>query len=461
MSDTALTLGWEEWCALGALNLPALKVKVDTGARTSALHAFDIEPAGTGDAPMVRFGVHPIPGRHDLVIRCTAPITDRREVTSSNGETEYRYVITSDITIGPRTWPVELTLTDRGAMAYRMLLGRQALVGQAVVSPGESFCQPRLNYDVYPAPQPAAQMPDRPLHIAILSRDGAGYTPRRLVDEARARGHSADIIDTNRCYMAMNALAPQVHMAGAPLPRYDAVIPRIGSASTAYGAALVRQFETIGTHCLNASDAITASRDPIHTHQLLDRAHIASPATAFAASPRDSAHLIPLVGHAPVALKLLDPTAPSGMIKADGPASVGSVIRAFRGLKANLLVQEFHADARGDIKCLVLAGKLVATLGRKTPGAAGHTVKAKPTKSERLLAQKAARALKLTLASVDILRTPDGPKVLSLSATPGLSAFDTATGLNTAGLVLDHLEKRLRPAPKRRAKPRQTTPQSP
>ncbi|WP_108482501.1 RimK/LysX family protein [Oceaniglobus ichthyenteri] len=452
MSDTPLTLGWEEWCALPNLNLPALKVKVDTGARTSALHAFDIEPGGTADAPWVKFAVHPIPGRHDLVVRCTAPIHDRREVTSSNGETEYRYVILSDITIGPKTWPVELTLTDRGAMAYRMLLGRQALGDHAVVSPGQSFCQPQLSYACYPAARRTTPVPDRPLSIAILSRDGTGYTSRCLLDEARERGHKAEIIDTMRCYMAMNALAPEVHLGGAPLPRYDAIIPHIAAGSTPYGAALVRQFETIGTHCLNSSDAIIASRDSMHMHQLLARAHIAIPATAFAASPRDSEYLIPLVGQAPVALKLLDPTTPTGMIKADSPAAAGSVIRAFRGLKANLLVQEFQHQTRGDIKCLVLGGKLIAALARKTANADTHTQPVKPTKAERLLAQKAARALKLTLASVDILRTVDGPKVLSLSATPGLSRFETASGTNIAGLILDHLESRLRPTPKPRKK---------
>jgi len=455
MPDTPLTLGWEEWCALPALKLPALKVKVDTGARTSALHAFDIEPFGPEGAPMVRFAVHPIAARHDLVVRCTAPVHDRREVTSSNGETEYRYVILSDITIGPRTWPVELTLTDRGAMAYRMLLGRQALGGDTVVTPGVSFCQPALSYDVYPAARRHAAQPDRPLTLAILSREPNGYTPRRLADEAEQRGHTARVIDTARCYMAMNALAPEVHYDGAPLPRFDAVIPRIGKSYSVYGAALVRQFETIGIHCLNGSDAITSSRDPIHAHQLLSRYHIGMPATAFAASPKDTGNLIGLVGKAPLVLKLLDSAAGNGMVRADTRSAAASVITAFRGLRANFLVQDYLLEAAGrDIRCLVLGGKFIAALERKAPGngdlpSTPHTQLAKATKRERETAQKAARALKLGLASVDLLRTPEGPKVLSLSATPGLSRFESATGRNIAALVLDLLETRLRPAPRR------------
>ena len=142
MTDKApFALGWEEWAKLPALGLPALKVKVDTGARTSALHAFDIESFGPSNAPMVRFNIHPVSGREDIVIACSAKVVDRREVTSSNGETELRYVITTDISIGARTWPIEITLTNRTNMAYRMLLGRQAIADDMIVTPSESFCQ--------------------------------------------------------------------------------------------------------------------------------------------------------------------------------------------------------------------------------------------------------------------------------------------------------------------------------
>ncbi len=150
MTDKApFALGWEEWASLPDLGLPALKVKVDTGARTSALHAFDIEPFGHDDAPKVRFNVHPVPGREDITISCSADVVDRREVTSSNGETELRYVIASDIKMGDHIWPIEITLTNRNTMAYRMLLGRQAISENMVITPSESFCQPRLDSSVY------------------------------------------------------------------------------------------------------------------------------------------------------------------------------------------------------------------------------------------------------------------------------------------------------------------------
>ena len=145
-------LGWEEWIALPGLGLPAIKAKVDTGARTSALHAVFVEPFGSKRKPKVRFGVHPIPRRADVEIICEAPVVDRRAVRSSNGKLEQRYVISTPLRIGDREWPIEVTLTNRDAMSYRMLLGRQAIGGGVLVDPASSFRQPRLRYKLYELP---------------------------------------------------------------------------------------------------------------------------------------------------------------------------------------------------------------------------------------------------------------------------------------------------------------------
>lgn len=457
--DPPFRLGWEEWCALPDLGLPALKAKVDTGARTSALHAFDIEPFGPANAPKVRFTVRPIPGRHDLTLACSAPIFDRREVTSSNGETEFRYVIESRLAMGGRAWPVELTLTDRGAMAYRMLLGRRAIQPDMVVAPNESCLQPVLGYDVYGQAKLRSAAPDRPLRIAVLSREADSYTARRLVEEGTARGHTVEIINTARCYMAMNALAPEVYYDGKRLPRYDAVIPRIGVSMTRYGCAVVRQFETIGTWSVNSAEAITLARDPIHAHQVLARYHIGMPATAFAASPKDTRNLIGLVGTAPLVIKLLDSDQGDGIVLAETRKAAESVIDAFRGLSANFLVQDFVPDTAGaDIRCLVLNGKVIGALQRRPRDENGRpglrtdafTKSVRTTKVERDTAQRAAKAFRLGLCSVDLLRGAEGPKVLALGPTPGFERFEAAGGGNLAAPLFDVIEKRLRPVPRRK-----------
>lgn len=453
-----LQFGWEEWISLPDLGVPAIKAKVDTGARTSALHAFDIETFGPAARPKVRFTVHPIPGRDDLVIPCSALIIDRREVASSNGERELRYVIQSTLSVNGDHWPIEITLTNRATMTSRMLLGRQALKDHISIVATDRFLQPELSYDVYHTSRMRTAQPKRALRIAVLSRED-NFSTRRLVEEGEARGHSVEVIDTTRCYMAINALAPEVHYDGKRLPRYDAVIPRIGASITAYGAAVIRQFETIGTFCVNPSAGITASRDKLYAHQLMARARVGMPNTAFAASPKDTGNLIGLVGTAPLIVKLLESTQGKGVVLAETRKAAESVIDAFRGLKANFLVQDFVKEAAGeDIRCLVVGGKVVASM--KRTGAegdfrsnlhrGGSARSVRITKAERETALRAARVFDLNLAGVDLLRADSGPKVLEVNSSPGLEGIEGATSKNIAGALYEMIEARARPAPVRR-----------
>lgn len=438
-------LGWEEWAALPDLGLPALKVKVDTGARTSALHAFDIEPFDDAGTPRLRFGVHPVPGRDDISIVCTADVADRREVISSNGEAELRYVIRTDIRIGTRQWPIEITLTNRTTMAYRMLLGRTALDEEIRVSPSESFCQPKLTYDGYSGVETGHP---RPLAIAILTREPEAYTTRRLIDAGEAAGHRVDVIDTARCYMVIDARTPEVHCDGARLPRYDAVIPRIGTSMTAYGSAVLRQFEMIGTYCLNGSAGVTATRDKMAAHQTLARAGLALPLTALAHSPKDSGNLMGLVGPAPLMVKLMDAAPGQDVVLAETQKSAQTVISAFRGLKADFLVQSFLRDAVS-LRFVIVGKKVVAAIewpGNDTPSAR-TTV---PSGDERKSALRAAKAFGLGFAAVDMLRTSDGPLVLKVSTTPALEDAERITAKDIAARVIDDLTQRLRPEPRPR-----------
>ena len=157
-----LILGWEEWIALPGLGLPAIKAKIDTGAKTSALHAETIEPYGPAAAPRVRFTIRPAARRPDIVVACSAPVIDHRSVVSSNGGREQRFVIQTDLAIDGHVWPIEVSLSDRREMSYRMLLGRQALkAGQLLIDPGASFCQPKLGFRLYPgfkAKRPTAKL---------------------------------------------------------------------------------------------------------------------------------------------------------------------------------------------------------------------------------------------------------------------------------------------------------------
>ncbi|MBT8411060.1 MAG: 30S ribosomal protein S6--L-glutamate ligase [Octadecabacter sp.] len=455
--DSVIRLGWEEWLGLPELGLPTIKAKVDTGARTSALHAFDIETFGPASKPKVRFAIHPVPNREDLVIPCSATVVDRREVTSSNGETEMRYVIETMLDAGlGAQWPIEVTLTDRGGMVSRMLLGRQALRDDVIVQPTERFLRPVRNFDVYSAKKIKTTKAPRPLRIAILSREPNNYSTKRLVHEGEERGHTVEVIDTTRCYMAINALAPEVYYDGKRLPRYDAVIPRIGATVTSYGTAVLRQFETLGTYCVNGSAGITASRDKLHAHQVLAAQKIGMPTTAFAASPKDTGNLMALVGTAPLIVKLLESTQGKGVVLAETKKAAESVIDAFRGLKANFLVQDFVKEAAGeDIRCFVIAGKVVAAMRRTSAGddfrsnlhRGGSAEMTKISAEERRVAVKSAKAFSLGLAGVDLLRSTTGPKVLEVNSSPGFEGIEAASKKNLAGLLFDHIEEQVRPTP--------------
>ena len=454
-----ITFGWEEWVALPQLGLPALKVKVDTGAKTSALHAFDIEAFGSAANPKVRFTVQPIPGRDDLAITCSSNIIDRREVTSSNGESENRYVIETQLKIGDETWPIEVTLTNRAGMASHMLLGRQALKDNIAISATDRFCQPELNYDIYSNKGLLQASPQRALRIAVLSREPNNYSTRRFVEEGEARGHTIEVISTTRCYMAINNMSPEVHCDGKRLPRYDAVIPRIGASITSYGTAVVRQFETIGTYCLNGSDGINSSRDKLFAHQILARHKIGMPSTAFASSPKDNGNLIGLVGTAPLIVKLLESTQGKGVVLAETRKAAESVIDAFRGLKASFLVQDFVKEAAGeDIRCLVVGGKVIASMKRTGADGdfrsnlhrGGHAASVRITKEERETAVRSARAFGLNLAGVDLLRSSSGPKVLEVNSSPGLEGIETVSKRNVAGAIFEKIERSVRPSPARR-----------
>lgn len=448
-NETTLDLGWEEWVSLPGLSLPAIKAKVDTGARTSALHAIAIEPFGTESKPQVRFIMHPDPADPTIEVVCSAHVIDRRNVTSSNGTSELRYVIIAQIHIGGKDWPIELSLTNRETMGYRMLLGRSALRDDIQVIPSSSFVQPKLSFDVYKKRRAKNTIPRRPLRIGILTQEPNNYSNKRMIEAAEARGHTIECIETSRCYMAINAHKPEVYYDGEVLPRYDAIIPRIGSRLTFYGMAVVRQFESMGVYCLNNATPIGTSRDKLLAHQVLSSHGLDMPATAFAKSSHDTTGILDLVGGAPVVVKLLESTQGKGVVLAENRKAASALIDAFRGLNAHFLVQEFVKEANGsDLRCFIVQGKVVGAMMRTAQAGefrsnvhqGGSVKKARLTKDERRAALKAAKIMKLNVAGVDILRSSTGPKILEVNSSPGLEGIEMATNKDIASAMIECIE---------------------
>jgi len=290
--------------------------------------------------------------------------------------------------------------------------------------------------------------------IAILSRDGTLWSCKRLREAAQQRGHLVEILDPLSCYMNISPAASSIHYKGRQLPHFDAVIPRIGSAITFYGTAALRQFELLGSYPLNESVAITRARDKLRSLQLLARQGIDLPITGIAHSPDDTHDLIEMVGGAPLVVKLVEGTQGIGVVLAETRQAAESVVDAFRGLNAHILVQEYVKEAKGrDIRCLVVGDEVVASIERQAKegdfrsnlhrGGVARVVEITPR--EREMALLAARTLGLDVAGVDILRADRGPLVMEVNASPGLEGIEKTTGIDIAGKMIGWIERHATP----------------
>lgn len=289
------------------------------------------------------------------------------------------------------------------------------------------------------------------MKIALLTRAGDRlYSNRRLVEAATERGHEMEYVHTLNCYMDIDPESPSVHLGGEELPRFDAVIPRIGASVTFYGSAVLRQFEMMGTYPLNESVAITRSRDKLRSLQILARSGIGLPLTGFAHSTKNTNDLIHLVGGAPLVLKLLEGTQGKGIVLAETHKAAETIIDTFRQLNANFLVQEFIKEAGGaDIRAFVVGDKVVAAMMRQAPKGefrsnlhrGGKASLVKLTPGERRTAVLSAKKMGLNVAGVDLLRSDRGPMVMEVNSSPGLEGIEKATGKDVASMIIQFLEK--------------------
>ena len=286
------------------------------------------------------------------------------------------------------------------------------------------------------------------MRIAVLSTNKALYSTKRLVEAGKQRGHEMRVVNHKHCYMNITSHKPSIHLKGEAITGIDAIIPRIGASVSFYGTAVVRQFEMIGVYSVNESVAITRSRDKLRASQLLARRGIGLP--GFANSPDDTQDLLRIAGGAPVVIKLLEGTQGVGVVLAETKKAAESVIEAFRGLKANFMVQEFIEEAGGaDIRCFVIGDKVVAAMMRQGKegefrsnlhrGGAASLIKITP--EERSTAVRSAKAMGLNVAGVDLLRSNHGPVVMEVNSSPGLEGIEKATKKDVAALIIEFIEK--------------------
>lgn len=444
-------VGSEEWCSFPTLGIPTIKARVDSGAKTSALHAINIVTFEKNSENWVKFDVNPIQNNAKAVIHCEAPLIDKRVVKSSSGYREQRYVIKTKLEIGGKTWEIEVTLTNRDSMGFRMLLGREAMSGRVLVDPEQRYLLGQPTTDKLKEYYYASEEQKKGLRIGLLASNPELYSNKRIMEAGELRGHEMHFLNLKYCYMKLDATKPEIHYRGGKvLNDFDAIIPRIRPSMTYYGCALTRQFEALKVFALNNASAITQSRDKLFSLQLLLNNGVEIPTTGFANSPLDTDDLIKMVGGSPLIVKLLEGTQGKGVVLAETKKAAESVINAFKSLNANILVQEFIKEANGkDLRLFVVDGKVVAAMQREAlPGEfranihlGGTASIVKVTADEKRIAIKAAKAMNLKVAGVDIIRSAKGPLLLEVNSSPGLEGIEGATQKDIAGEMIKAIEK--------------------
>jgi ribosomal protein S6--L-glutamate ligase len=288
------------------------------------------------------------------------------------------------------------------------------------------------------------------MNIAILSRNPKLYSTQRLKQAGEKRGHRVEIIDHMKCVLFIERKNPVVLYQGRRLDYFDAVIPRIGASVTFYGAAVVRQFEMMKVFTAVESQALIRSRDKLRSLQILSRAGLGLPKTIFMDYSRDAEGIVESVGGAPVVIKLLEGTQGLGVVLAENKKAAQSVIEAFHGLHARIIVQEYIKESRGaDVRAFVVNGEVVGAMKRQAkPGEfrsnlhrGGSATVVKLSRAERATAIVAAKKLGLTVAGVDMLPSKRGPLIIEVNSSPGLEGIEGATKVDIASKIIMFLEK--------------------
>lgn len=288
------------------------------------------------------------------------------------------------------------------------------------------------------------------MNIIVLSRDTKLYSTKRLVEAGLQRGHNVRVLDHLKCNLVIERKNPKIIYNGEEISDIQAVIPRIGASVTFYGTAVVRQFEMMHVFTAVESQALVRSRDKLRSMQILSRAGLGLPKTVFTNYSKDVDLIVDEVGGAPVVIKLLEGTQGLGVVLADNKKSAVSVVEAFNGLKARVIVQEFIKEAGGsDIRAFVVDGHVVGAMKRQAKegefrsnlhrGGTAEVVELTP--EEEIVAIKAANAMKLGIAGVDMLRSDRGPLIIEVNSSPGLEGIEHATGKDIAGQIIKYIEK--------------------
>lgn len=447
-------IGWREWVGLPDLGVGTIKAKVDTGARSSSLHAFDLKEFERGGENWVRFSIHPVQRKRSNIVVAEAAVLEYRSVRSSSGKASVRPVIVTSVSLLGISWPVEMTLANRDDMGFRMLLGREAFRKRFVVDAGRSYfggeaevegdqLRKRIRWIGW---NQTVKEPN--MKLCILSCSLTCYSTRRLREAAEQRGHQVKVLNTLKFSIDLERGEPDLYFRTKQLSHYDAVLPRIGASITYFGTAVLRQFEQMGVFCANSSGGVSNSRDKLRSLQILSRHQIGIPKTTFVRDKKDVLPAIERVGGAPVIIKLIEGTQGIGVLLAESVKSAEAIIELLQSQRQSVLIQKFVAESKGrDIRAFVVGDQVVGAMRRVAQGQEFRSNVHRGGTTEPVIldetycetAIRAAQIMGLRVAGVDMLESKSGPQIMEVNSSPGLEGIERCTQLDIAGSIIDYI----------------------
>ncbi len=451
MQNDKITIGSEEWCAFPGLGVPAITARVDSGARTSSIHAFNIQPFTRKGQSWVSFEVHPLQKNRRVVVRCEAPVVDSRKVKSSSGVAEKRYVIKTVLRLWEHEFLIELTLANRDSMGYRMLLGREAMVGRTLVDPEMSFCLGTVSEEVLEHHYKDARRSVDGLRIGLLTEHEKYYTNRRLLEACEERGHFPTLINIKTCYLTLDKTRGEIYERDKGIiPQFDAMLPRFSIEDTLYGAGVLRKYLLKGGTSLNSPEAIMHSRDKLALLQKLMSNDIPICSYGFAYSTDDLEALTGQLGGEPYKVQLNRQFKVKPSLRVNSSDETLLLAQALK--KSGDAVQVLsHGDwaLEGNlIKVLILGNRVVCAVQRDLPkdldvnDISGHELY-QLSKDERKLVLRVAKISGLAFMSLELVRVPNseyGLVVADVISSPNIELFEKISGKDIATQVVIEIE---------------------
>ncbi len=452
VTSNKIIIGSEEWCAFPSLGIPAIVARVDSGARTSSIHAFNIQPFSRKGQDWVSFEVHPLQKNRRLVVRCEAPVADHRRVKSSSGVAEKRYVIQTILRLWDHEFIIELTLANRDSMGYRMLLGREAMVGRILVDPELSHCLGTVPDDILDQHYKDARRSVDGLRIALLAENEKFYTNRRLIEACEERGHFPSLLNVRSCFLTLdNARGEIYERERGVVQSFDVMIPRFSIEETLFGAGLVRQYLMNGGVSLNHPDALVLSRHKLSLLQKMTDHDIPICAFGFANATQDLELLVKKSGHEPYAVQLVRHFQVEPSIHVSNSSETSILAEAWQKSDFGLVMKGHSVATEGlCVRALVVVGRVMSAIHQDNArpaqiaqDVAGYEM-CQLSKDEKKFVQKVAKISGLAFVCIDFIRGQQGDHccfLLDVIASPNIEMFEKATGKDIATQIVIEIER--------------------